>query len=82
MLLTTLLYVLAQLKYHGSHLTQKKKNKQCKINKELFITKFQTLSNPGHQCSDISTPPCEAAGMLCHNSQKTASLAHGLNQYQ
>lgn len=27
MLLTTLLYVLAQLKYHGSHLTQKK-NKQ------------------------------------------------------
>lgn len=83
MLLTTLLYVLAQLKYHGSHLTQKKKQtNNAEINKELFITKFQTLSNPGHQCSDISTPPCEAAGILCHNSQKTASLAHGLNQYQ
>lgn len=31
MLLTTLLYVLAQLKYHGSHLTQKKKNKHAKL---------------------------------------------------
>lgn len=28
MLLITLLHVLAQLKYHGSHLTQKKNKKQ------------------------------------------------------
>lgn len=41
MLLTTLLYVLAQLKYHGSHLTQKKKQtNNAEINKELFITKL------------------------------------------
>ena len=41
MLLTTLLHVLAQLKYHGSHLTQKKKQtNNAEINKELFITKL------------------------------------------
>lgn len=41
MLLTTLLDVLAQLKYHGSHLTQKKKQtNNAEINKELFITKL------------------------------------------
>lgn len=41
MLLITLLHVLAQLKYHGSHLTQKKKQKNnAEINKELFITKL------------------------------------------
>lgn len=40
MLLTTLLHVLALLKYHGSHLTQKKQTNNAEINKELFITKL------------------------------------------
>ena len=40
MLLTTLLHVLAQLKYHGSHRHRKKKTNNAEINKELFITKL------------------------------------------